>query len=503
MVLSHKCLIPPFSSQEAFFRLLDFQPTGSSYDTRLISPLVILGVEIMKYVCRLVRHGLSASLGVASIVVVATAARAETAGTAVEKGQKWKTVVIGDVAKYRLPAPPSPSSTAFRLDRSRTRRAVLRASGENHEEWRSGYTVNWNRIARDLVAKYKMGSLQASRVYSLLSVGQYDTLLAAHDNRSLYRRKGPSVRARPRYSYPSTAASVGSVSEEILAYLYPEEAENLRRLRRDAETTELKERRAFVSDIKAGHKLGARVARAIIARAQTDRSGGLYTGPVPTGPGMWFTAAVPPTTAILPLWGEVKPWVLTSGDQFRPAPPPAFGSPEFKAALAEVRAIADKRTAEQTRIAHFWVDGAGTSTTPGHWNEIASVSITGARLSELRTARTFALLNMAMMDASIACWDTKYAYWLLRPSQADPGIRLAVPLPDFPAYSSGHAAFSGAAASLLGYVFPQEKDGFSAMALEASMSRLYAGLHYRFDSDVGLSTGQSVADLVYKWAQAE
>lgn len=452
----------------------------------------------MNYLFRSLCWGLSATLAVALIIAVAAGARAETpSGVVGGDSTKWKTVIIGDVVRHRIPSPPVSASAAGKLDRARTRRAALRSNAVNEADWQSGYTLGWNRIARTLVAKHRLGSLQAARVYSLLTVAQHDVLLAAQHNKLLYRRKGPSGRA---YSYPSTAASIGRASEEILAYLYPDEAAELRRLRHESDLVDLKRGRVFISDISAGHTLGSNVAKAIIARARTDRSGVLYTDPVPTGPGMWFSAVTPPATSILPLWGKVKPWLLRSGDQFRPAPPPAYGSPEFQAALAEVRAIANGRTPEQTRIAQFWVDGAGTSTTPGHWNEIAIASISSARMSELRIARTLALLNMAMMDASIACWDTKYAYWLLRPSQADPEIRLAVPLPDFPAYSSGHSAFSGAAAYLLGQVFPMEKDRLAAMALEASMSRLYAGLHYRFDSEVGLATGRAVSDLVLKWA---
>jgi membrane-associated phospholipid phosphatase len=186
---------------------------------------------------------------------------------------------------------------------------------------------------------------------------------------------------------------------------------------------------------------------------------------------------------------------MSRGDQFRPDPPPSFGSRDFLKALAEVRSISDSRTAEQIRIAEFWADGAGTVTPPGHWNQIAADLIARYHLSERRAAEVLALMNMALMDAGIACWDAKYTYWLLRPSQADHQITTPVGLPNFPSYVSGHATFSGAASEVLAAMFPAERQHLRAMAEEAAMSRLYAGIHYRFDNEMGLRVGRSIAAL--------
>jgi hypothetical protein len=180
--------------------------------------------------------------------------------------------------------------------------------------------------------------------------------------------------------------------------------------------------------------------------------------------------------------------------QLRPPPPPAIDSPQFKAALAEVRRISDTRTPEQLRIAQFWADGAGTYTPPGHWNDIACGYIVERDLSELRAARALALMNMAVMDAGICCWDTKYAYWLLRPYQADPAITTPVGKPNFPAYTSGHATFSGAASEVLAFLFPHHKNEVRQMAEEAALSRLYGGIHFRFDNEVGLESGRGIGN---------
>jgi hypothetical protein len=99
------------------------------------------------------------------------------------------------------------------------------------------------------------------------------------------------------------------------------------------------------------------------------------------------------------------------------------------------------------------------------------------------------------MDAGIVVWDTKYAYWLLRPSHADKVITTPVGLPNFPAYPSGHSGFSGAASEVLAHVFPADAVRLRAMADEAGMARMYGGIHYRFDCDVGLAQGRAVAKV--------
>ncbi len=127
-------------------------------------------------------------------------------------------------------------------------------------------------------------------------------------------------------------------------------------------------------------------------------------------------------------------------------------------------------------------------------------------MSEREAAHAFALMNMATMDANIACHDAKYTYWFIRPSQADPGIKLiqadvtgiAVGLPNHPSYPSNHACVSGAAANILGHIFPSDKSHLASLAQEAAISRLYAGIHYRFDKDAGLKIARQVADLAIK-----
>src|SRR5699024_1800584 len=141
-------------------------------------------------------------------------------------------------------------------------------------------------------------------------------------------------------------------------------------------------------------------------------------------------------------------------------------------------AIADTRTARQDSIAKFWAMGTG-SLIAGFWNTTAAELIERNGLGELEAARALALMNTASMDALIACADAKFTYWLLRPSQADPGIALAIGLPNFPSYPSNHSCFSGAAAYVLGAVFPADEQRLSDMAYEAGVSRIYGGIHYR------------------------
>jgi membrane-associated phospholipid phosphatase len=168
-----------------------------------------------------------------------------------------------------------------------------------------------------------------------------------------------------------------------------------------------------------------------------------------------------------------------------------------------VKYYSQNPTRERIRIVHFWADGVGTYTPPGHWNAIAADEFVKLNWSEVRWARAMALLNMSLMDAAIACWDAKYFYYNPRPSQMDPNIKTMTGVPNFPAYVSGHSTFSGAAAEILGHLVPSQKVKFDAMAQEASLSRLYGAIHYKSDCTVGLSVGKKVGEFAIKRAMAD
>lgn len=332
--------------------------------------------------------------------------------------------------------------------------------------------LQWNVLARDFVTKYRTDP--SARPYALLSAAQYAATLA--------------VRQTAAMSCPSARAAVRSASVDVLSYLYPAESLVIRsralsQLRADSLRGERMEVRI------AGEVAGRTATLPVLARARVDGVDAVWTGSVPTSPGSWRSAGAPAT----PMLGQMLPWLLASGSEFRPSPPPAFGSPAFNAALAEVKSIAASRTAAQSALAVQWALSGGTFRTQGYWNLVASDLATAARQSEHASAHTLALLNLAMNDASIACFDAKYLYWLIRPSQADPTITLPISLSNHPSYPSSHSCTSGAAAETLASVFPTEASALRATANDISLSRLYGGIHYRFDIDTGAAMGQRVA----------
>jgi membrane-associated phospholipid phosphatase len=135
----------------------------------------------------------------------------------------------------------------------------------------------------------------------------------------------------------------------------------------------------------------------------------------------------------------------------------------------------------------------GTTTPPGYWNEAAAKLAVQYHLSERAAAHVFALINMVGLDAIIASHDAKFPYWLIRPSQADPGIQVAIGLPNFPSYPSNHSTISAGMAAILGAMFPAEKAGLDALAEEAGRSRILGGIHYSFDNTAGLQLGRTIA----------
>jgi membrane-associated phospholipid phosphatase len=416
-------------------------------------------------------------------------------------GGSWKPFVLSSGAAVRSPAPPSRGSAQYNQDLNelkalqQNRTAAVNAS---ITYWNSGSVVRWNEIARSLVAKNNTPSPVDSRVYALLSVAQYDALVAAWNNKYIFNRSSPheldssiqpAVQTTSDPAYPSDHAAVAGASAEVLSYLYPNETASISKQAAAEEESRLAAGVNFRTDIAAGDALGRAVAQQVINRSKNDGWNATWNGTVPTGPGKWFSTASPPEPPFLPLWGNVTPWLLNSSDLIMPAAPPAFGSAQFNASLREVKVIANSRTATEEQIAQFWNNRAP----PTYWNQVACDLIQSYKLNELRSARALALMNTATMDAGICCWNAKYEYWYLRPIQAEPTINTSFPTPNFPSYTSAHSSFSGAAAGVLSYIFPTEKAELQAQAQQASLSRLLSGVHYRFDCDQGLVVGSEVA----------
>ena len=338
-----------------------------------------------------------------------------------------------------------------------------------------GATVAWNQVARDLVAKHSTSAPASIRTFALLSVAQYNAIVTAN-------------KATGCAPHASTAGAVAGASAAALSYAYPQEADSLEALVR-RQSASPRAPGGAPESFAAGEAIGRSVAAGLVDRARTDRYFAQFSGAVPLCPGCWRADAAPPAFATL---GQAKAYLLTANDQFRPPPPPAYGSPAFLAALAEVRQIADTRTAAQDSIAKFWALPGGTVGAQGYWNRIASELAGRYRLDDRKAAHTLALLNVAAYDAIVASHEAKYHYWLIRPSQADPQIVRAIGLPSFPAYPSNHSAFAGAAAAVLGAAFPSERARLDAHAAEGALSRVYGGIHYRFDIEAGLTLGRRV-----------
>lgn len=342
----------------------------------------------------------------------------------------------------------------------------------------------WNQRTREILARRGGSANVAARAFALVSVAQYDAVIAAED-------------AKDRALHPSEAGAAAAASAAVLAGLYPAEQSFVdEQLAADAATfPSLPSERD--ADFAAGAAVGRAVAAAVLARAATDGSKAPWTGTVPTGAQYWIPISMPPQDAN---WGGVRPWFMASADEFRPAPPPAFASPAFLVDLAEVRYYSDTRTAEQLAIARFWATGYGAGGPAGYFGSVAAQLAAGEHLNERQAARTFAVMHLAIMDASIGCYDAKYHYWYIRPYQADPAITVPVTRPNFPSYPSAHSCLSSAAAGVLAGAFPSHTAELQAMVEEAGMSRIYAGLHFRFDVKAGQVLGGSVAALALRRA---
>jgi membrane-associated phospholipid phosphatase len=324
----------------------------------------------------------------------------------------------------------------------------------------------------------------------------------------------------PRGARPDAAAD--QAAHDVLTALYPPLKSGLDQLLAGElaaiPDTRGKQQGIEVGEIVAGRLVGVRSSDGSAATPPPFTAGnqpGDYRPTPPNFPAPVFTS-----------WGSITPFVLDSGQQFRPAPPPPITSAAYARALNQVKSLGQDssttRIADQTTLAKFW----GAAPIWNVWNEIAQRLAVTRHASLERTVTVFANLDLALADATIGLYDAKYHYLVWRPVTAirlgntagNPGIvgdpswnPLAVTAAD-PSYPGAHATISQAAATVLSAFYSDHRqltvssDGdpgvtrtfgsFRAAANEATLSRLFAGQHTMIDLVAGQQLGGHVAEFV-------
>jgi hypothetical protein len=386
---------------------------------------------------------------------------------------------------------------------------------------RANQAIVWNSIALQAVRNARDQAPDSSRAYAIEALSVYDAVNAIN---ARYAEYG-GVRAAVAPGTSADAAATAA-AETALAALFPSQSVML-----GAELT------ATLSAIPAGPSrergiaLGKTVAEQILALRSHDGSD-LKVESVPgTGPGDWVPTPPAYAPAVDPQWGRVAPFALTGASQFQPPPPPAITSAEYAQEVNQVEALggttSTARTPDETASARFWSDLPGTFDPPGHWNQITEIAALKAGSDLERSARAFALVDIALADAGIEAWNVKYTYNTVRPvtvirdgaDRVNPGIAADptwTPLwntPAFPSYVSGHSTFSSAAAAVLDSLFgndflfsnsgdptehlaPRHFTSFDQAAREAGMSRIYGGIHFLSDNVYGLQVGGEIGKYV-------
>ena len=388
---------------------------------------------------------------------------------------------------------------------------------------RADVVTDWNEAALDAIRARGTAPPAAARNLAILHAAIYDAV------NGIRRTHEPYLAAGAVSGSASVEAAANAGARAVLIALYPADQDAFDALHAATASVIV-----HGSMKRRGSAWGASVAAQVLAARAGDGSEAVGSWPGSELPGRWrptisFGGLVRP--ALAPLWGRVIPFALERPERFRPPPPPALRTRRYAAEVNYVQQIGAldsvSRSADQTEIAHFWGYGPGTATPPGHWNQIAQVVAIDQGNSLAQNARLFALLNLALADAAIVCWDVKYAYDYWRPitaiqladtdenflTTADPGWLPLLPTPPFPEYTSGHSTFSGAAAAVLAAFYRRDRvtfsvgsddlpgvsrfyHGFSHAAYESGISRVYGGIHFTSANVHGLLGGARIGNYV-------
>lgn len=390
----------------------------------------------------------------------------------------------------------------------------------------AGEVLEWNMVALQAIEASQQSAPEAARSLAMVHAAIYDAVNGIDGGFQSYHVSGSSPVGA------SMQAAAASAARTVLSQLFPSMTATFDNLYTQqtggiANGTAKDDGLNWGSDVATqilSWRTGDGAANAAATPYNPNGGQGDWA-PTPDASGLVFSA-----NPLLPGWGNVNPFAMASGTQFRPAVAPDLTSSTYTNDYLQVHDYGAKfgslRTADQTAAAHFWAEQTSSVTQVGHWNQISGhlLNIAGA---DLRTeARVLAALNVSLADAGIAAWDTIYENDTWRPLTAiaygdlDPNIdTIADPTwepllvnPTLPEYVSDVAAFSGAAGGVLIHYFgdvafsyagdtdgdglydaPVDFSSISDAVLEAMMSGVYAGTNFATSGTNGAETGDNVA----------
>jgi vanadium-dependent haloperoxidase-like protein len=399
--------------------------------------------------------------------------------------------------------------------------------------------IDWNKIAVSTVLSTSLSptkfQIEGLIYMSYVQAAEYNAVAAISGRYAPY---GSTLTA-PKGASPR--AAVAAAAYTTLAYYFPTLAPSLVSTYTDYLNVTLAQlpQKAKLDGIAVG---SAAAGQLIASRFGDGRNGSVSTafGVAPQPPGTWVFAPAPSAQSAQTPWAaSMKPFMLTSADQFRSPAPPAIGSPEYAAGLNEVEtmggATSAARTSAQTATAQFW-----NANTVNQYNQVFRDVAANHGLDLVDAVRLFAMGDMVGADAGIACMDSKYHYLLWRPitairnadldnNSATTASQSWSPLlttPNHPEYPSAHGCVSSAVTHVLASVLktqtinvdvPGAAGGATSLTTtqhfttvqdllqNVADARVWAGLHYRFSTTAGVNLGTQVAnyDLQHNFQPAK
>ena len=384
----------------------------------------------------------------------------------------------------------------------------------------------------------------ASRIYAYTSLAQYEAIrFASNGNPSIAEQLNgfpplPMPEKNSKYNYILAATKAFcKVASKVRVF------DNKGALKKYEDSLFALYKNALPKEVfEQSIAFGDSIANQILKRAAMDnykqtRGMAKYLGTKDDG--RWQPTGPDYLDGSEPYWCIIKPFALDTCSQFRPMPPPAFSrdtTSSFYKLIKEVQVIGRNLTNEQKEIARYWDDnpfvmehaghmmfGNKKITPGGHWMGITAIACRNSNADAVKTAHAYALTSIALLDAFISCWDAKYNYHYVRPitvinSWIDKSFEPFLQTPPFPEYTSGHSTISGSASTVLTHLFgdnfsflddsdkeyigmTRQFSSFRQAAEEASISRVYGGIHIRASTDSGLVCGRKVGRFLLEKTQ--